>query len=90
MEELYGPITAFLVSAVVTGISQLIKEYWSLEGKSALLASLGIAILFFVPFHIIWSDAVTAKVVYSAFIYAFLGFFSAAGLYSTAKTVFTK
>lgn len=90
MEELYGPITGFLIASIVTTLTQLVKEAWKLENKPALLVSLLIALIWFVPFHLLWSDEITAKAIYASIAYSFLGWLTAMGLYSGIKTAMGK
>jgi len=89
MEELFGAITATTVATVVALLVQLVKDTWKLEGKKALLISLGLSFVFFLPYHLIfrWDPEHMAMMIYSAIFYVFPGWLLACGLYSAGKTI---
>ena len=89
MEELFGPITATFISMIVALLVQVAKSYWNVDGKQALLVSFIIALLFYIPYQLIyfWNPDAIAQMVYSALIYSIAGWLLACGIYSVGKTV---
>lgn len=90
MEELFGPISATTIAAIVAVLVQIIKDQWQLEGKAALMVSLGVSLVAFVPFYLLWfwGTLPTGQLIYSALFYSVSGWLLAAGFYSTIKTGF--
>ena len=88
MEELFGKIGPTGIAAIVAIITQILKDVWQLSNRPALLASLAVSLVFFVPFYLAfyWGTIPTAQLVYSSFFYAVSGWLLAAGFYSTFKT----
>ena len=88
MEELFGPVSATTIAAIVAVLVQIVKEQWQLDGKPALLVSLAISLVMFVPFYLLWfwGSLPTGQLIYSALFYSISGWLLAAGFYSTFKT----
>ncbi len=87
MQELFGPVTGFGVATLVTLLTQLVKSYFKFQDLQALVISLAVAIVWFMPFHLLWADQIDGRVVYEAIFYAFMGWLLANGIYSAGKTV---
>jgi hypothetical protein len=90
MEELFGPISATTIAAIVAVLVQAIKEHFQLDGKAALLLSLGVSLISFAPFYLLfyWGTLPTGQLIYSALFYSISGWLLAAGYYSAIKTGF--
>jgi hypothetical protein len=88
MEQLSGPITAAGIAAVAAILIQVAKTQWELTGRLSLLVSFVIAMVLFLPFHLIWGAAElsTAQHIYSSIFYSIVGWLIAAGMYSASKT----
>jgi len=88
MDELFGPISATTIAAIVAVVVQLVKSNWQLDGKPALAVSFLISIMFFMPFYLIWfwGTLPLAQLVYSSIFYSVSGFLLACGFYSAIKT----
>ena len=88
MEELFGPISATTIAAIVSVVVQLVKSQWQLEGKVALALSFLISMVFFLPFYLIWfwDTLPFARLLYSSVFYSISGFLLACGFYSAVKT----
>ena len=90
MEELFGKISPTAIAALVSVIVQIFKETWQLEGKRALLVSLGVSLVLFAPFYLLfyWGTLPVGQLIYTALFYSLSGWLLAAGIYSTIKTGF--
>jgi hypothetical protein len=85
MEEVFGPVTPFVINTLVALLTEFVKRNFpALEGQKIQFVALGFSLLFIVPFQLLTAGSVTALGVYAALIYSLLGWFSAIGLYEVA------
>lgn len=84
MAELFGPVTPFVLMAVITGVTEYVKKYWQLDGRAVQLVALVVAFALIVPYHLL-TGGLTALSVYSAVVYAALGWLTSIGLYEVAR-----
>jgi len=87
MKEVYGPVTAFVITTIVTIVVQGIKKAApELSDRQRQAVALGVSVLAVVPYEIlsVWPDLAPIDI-YNAFIYAVLVWFTAMGLYKAAQ-----
>ena len=89
MQEVFGPVTGFGVATLVTLLTQVTKNYFKLDGLQVLGVSLALALVWFVPFHLLWSGTITPQIIYESIFYAVMGWLVANGIYSVGKAVST-
>ena len=87
MGEIYGPVTAYGVAALVALCTQITKGFLKADDFAAVLVSLFWSLVWGSTFHLIVSG-ITPMTVYEAIFYSFWGALTANGIYSaTATTV---
>jgi hypothetical protein len=87
MEEVFGPITPFVINMVVALLTQYIKTNFALDGKKVQFVALGFSVLFIVPFQLLNAGEISALGIYAAIVYSLLGWLSAIGLYEVASKI---
>ena len=87
MEEVFGPITPFLINMVVALLTQYIKTNFTLDGKKVQFVALAFSAVFIVPYQLLLLGEITALGIYSAVVYSLLGWLSAIGLYEVASKI---
>lgn len=85
MEQIYGALTPFTVMLVVTLLTQWVKNSFALTERQVQLVALGFSMILVVLYQTLtaWPN-ITPLGVFAAFIYGFLGWFSAIGMYEAA------
>jgi hypothetical protein len=85
MEEVFGPVTPFVINTVVALLTEFVKKNIpGIDGQKVQFVALGFSALFIIPFQLLSAGEVTALGVYAAIVYSLLGWFSAIGLYEVA------
>lgn len=86
MEEVFGPITPFMILMLLMLATEWIKRsFETLTARQVQFIALGLSLIFVVLYQTFnaWPN-LTPIGVFSSFVYAFLGWFATIGMYEVA------
>lgn len=91
MEEVFGPITPFMILMLLMLATEWVKRNSDLTARGVQIVALGLCVIFIVLYYIVsnWG-AWTPIGIFGAFVYAFLGWFATIGMYEVATKQLTR
>ena len=94
MEDVFGPITPFAITMVVTLLTQWVKNYFTLSDKQIQLVALGISAFAIILYELVskleGGVPLSGMLIYGAVIYALMAWFSSIGMYEVASKQLAK
>jgi hypothetical protein len=84
MEQVFGAVTPFSIMMVVTLLTQWIKANYTLTARQVQYVALAFSLVLIVAFQLLTVEGIDAFAVFSALIFALLGWFAAIGMYEVA------
>lgn len=94
MAEVFGPISPFVITLIVTLLTQWTKSNFALTERQVQFVALGYSAIFITTFELLTQidsgAPFTGLLVFGAIVYALMGWFSAIGMYEVASKQLTK
>ena len=83
MEQVFGPVTGFTLTLLVTLLTQWVKSNLNLSPKQVQFVALGFSLVFIGTFQAL-TNPIDPLQIFFAIVYSFFGWFTAIGMYEVA------